>query len=56
MDDSKTLALKAIADMPTDGEHDWHAMLVLAVTIARVELAPDFEAMLAATEEAITNV
>ena len=43
---TQQLALEAIANMNTDETTNWQQIAILCITIARVELAQDFEAML----------
>ncbi len=47
---TQQLALEAIAVMSTDGVTNWEQLAILCITIARVEVASDFDSMLAAIQ------
>lgn len=51
--DSKTLALQAIAHMEVNEQTNWREVALLCITIAHVELDPDFDAMLKTINAAI---
>lgn len=54
-EDSKTLALRAIAGMRVTETTDHRAALALCMAIAQIELAQDFDIMLSIVEAAIVE-